>query len=200
MDAKHYLYYTIDLMLNLVIYLFFLLLELAVAIIFCGYFITLIYSSIKGAPYVPTKFKELERFLKQAGLKKGKTFLELGSGDGRVVRTAVKKYGVKGIGVDANTVLNKVAAFKAKREKLKDIQFITTDMVGYKLPQADYIYLFLFPELMERIKPELEKAIKNGTIIISHGFKVKNWESRVYKMIENRPFNTYYYRFNRRSS
>jgi len=44
-----------------------------------------------GSPYVATRKKRIEEILKEVELKKGKLFIELGSGDGRIVRTAVSK-------------------------------------------------------------------------------------------------------------
>src|SRR3989344_4872023 len=51
------------------------------------------------APYVPTKLEIIRQILKLAGVKKGKKFYELGSGDGRVVIEAAKlgadSYGIE---------------------------------------------------------------------------------------------------------
>jgi len=150
-----------------------------------------------GAPYVPTKNKELLQFLKEAGLKKGQVFLELGCGDGRVVRTAVKEYGVKGIGIDVNPTLILWAKMKTKFYKVPGVIFRRENVFNTDLKDADVIYLFLMPELVKKLLPKMKKELKKNTLIISHGFKVEGWEKSLFKTIPNKPFPTYYYRFNR---
>lgn len=61
--------------------------------------------AIFGPPFVPTPQKTVNEILKKLNLKKGMVFYDLGCGDGRVVRSAVKHYGVIGIGVDLNPFL-----------------------------------------------------------------------------------------------
>ncbi|NTU73819.1 methyltransferase domain-containing protein [Candidatus Roizmanbacteria bacterium] len=168
-----------------------LLVELIVAFSLCIYAISHVFSSLMGSPYVPTKKKEIEEMLKTAKLKKGQKFLELGSGDGRVVRTAVKMFGVVGQGIDINPTLVWIARFKARLQKLKNITFKTQNIFSTSYKDADVIYLFLMPELIAKMRPKMETEIKPTTIIISHGFKVEGWTP--YQTIVHKPFPTYYY-------
>src|SRR4051812_42036664 len=87
-----------------------------------------IQAEFKGAPYVPTSDKLLMDILNQSHLKKGDKFLELGSGDGRVTRMAVKKFGVYGVGIDINPMLTIYAKYLARKEKIKNIQFKKGDL------------------------------------------------------------------------
>lgn len=150
----------------------------------------LIYSSVKGSPYVPTKSKKILEILKYAYLKKGKLFIELGSGDGRIVRWAVKEYHVKGIGVDINPLL----IFWSKILGGKNVKFEVKNIFDTDLKKADYIYLFLMPKLIEKLTFKMEKELKKGSIVISHGFPIKGWEKKLYKKLEGNPFSTYYYK------
>ncbi len=160
------------------------------------YTLFLIYSSLMGSPYVPTKQKEVEIILAEAGLKKGGKFVELGCGDGRVVRTAVKKYRLKGLGFDINPILTWVARFKARWQHLDSrVVFQTKNIFAVDLTHADYVYLFLMPELIAKLAKKLEKELKKNTLVISHGFKIIGWEDKLYKALSRRPFGTYYYRF-----
>src|ERR1051325_1265516 len=54
----------------------------------------------KIVPYVPTPQEVVDRMLELAEVKKGDVVYDLGSGDGRIVVTAAKKYGVKAIGFE----------------------------------------------------------------------------------------------------
>lgn len=181
-------------MVNLIFYLFFLLILLIFLVSFSIYSLFLIYSSLKGSPFVPTEDKKINQILALAGLKKNQVFYDLGCGDGRVVIEAVKNFKVKGIGIDINPLLIKIAKLKSKIKKIpsEKINFLCQDILKTNLKNGDYIYLFLMPKLIERLKPKLAK-LKKGTIIISHGFKIENWESKLIKEKKDRPFSTYYY-------
>ncbi len=183
-------------MLFLIGYLLLLIILLFFLIFLSIYTFSLIYSSSKGAPYVPTNRKTILEILKESNLKKGKTFIELGSGDGRVTRLAVERFGVKGIGFDINPLLVFWSNFLAKLT-IKDGQriiFVRKNILEANLNHADYLYLFLLPDLIKKIKPKFEKELKKGTIIISHGFPILGWEKKCVKKIANNPFPTYYYK------
>lgn len=181
-------------MLYLIGYLFLLLIELVFSIAVCAYTLALLISAIKGAPYVPTKESELMFIFTQAGLKKGQTFLELGSGDGRVSRFAVKHFGVKGRGVDVNIFLIWLARLKTRWQKLKGVSFERGNVFTYDFKKPDVLYQFLMPEMIVKLAPRFAKELKKGTLIISHGFKIPNWEKHLVKSLERKPFPTYYYR------
>lgn len=162
------------------------------------YTLSLFYSSLKGSPYVPSKQKELEYILKEAPLKKGKIFIELGCGDGRVVRTAVKKYRVKGIGIDVNPLIIHYARFLTCRQKIS-CEFLTQNLLDSDYRKADYIYLFLMPDLLKKLLPFLENQLKKNAVVISHGFKLHDWEQYLFKTISHVPFPTYFYQFSART-
>jgi len=153
----------------------------------------LIYSQLKGSPYVPTKQKDVEVILNELQIKKGQIFYELGCGDGRVVRTAVIKYDVKGIGIDINPVLLVWARLLA-RIKSTSVIFRKENILETDLRKVDYVYLFLMPKLINKLTPKMLKELKKTSIIVSHGFKIENWPKKPYKTILGKPFYTYFYR------
>ncbi len=178
---------------TLIIYFLALFLELIFLGGFAVIIFSLIYSTLKGAPYVPTSTRQLDLILEKAKLKKNQVFLELGCGDGRVVRTAVKKYHVKGIGVEINPLLFFWAKLLAKFKKT-NIHFSRLDIESQNLPGADIIYIFLMPKLIEKISPELLKQLEKGTLIISHGFKIKALSRYQRFKLFQKPFPTYFYK------
>ncbi|MCX7956042.1 MAG: methyltransferase domain-containing protein [Patescibacteria group bacterium] len=179
-------------MFAFLIYFLILIFLLFFLIFMTIYIISLIYSSLKGSPYVATKNQRINEILKNASLKKGKIFIELGSGDGRVLREAVKKYKVIGIGFDINPLLvywSKILSFG-----IKNIEFKIQDILKADLKKADYLYLFLMPELIEKLRLKMNNELKKGTIVISHGFKIQGWEKKLFKTIKSNPFWTFYYK------
>jgi len=175
--------------MQIILILFELVFSASIAI----YAVSMLYSQLKGAPYVPSNQKEIEELLKLAGLKPKQLMIELGSGDGRVLRTAVKNYKVQGIGIDVNPVLNSWATFLAKRQKLLNIKFISKNIFDYDLSKADAIYLFLMPELIDKLENKFNHEIRPKTIVISHGFEIKFWKKYLIKKRDHKPFPTYYY-------
>lgn len=163
------------------------------------YTLSLIYSSWMGSPYVPSKQKEVDTFLKEAHLKPNKVFIELGCGDGRVVRTAVSKYKVKGIGVDINPLIIKWARFLANQKQINNIDFRVENIFKTDLAKADYVYIFLMPDPIKKLTSKLQKELKNNTLVISHGFNIVGWESYLIKKIPHTPFPTYFYQYKRSS-
>lgn len=181
-------------MIPIILYVCVLFLELLFFIGISFWFIGMIYSSIMGAPYVATKKNEIDIILKKANLVPGKLFIELGSGDGRIVRSAVRNYKVRGIGIDINPLLVILSRIKARREKLTNIRFEKRNIRNVNLREADYVYIFLMPVLVDRMKDKLQRELKKGTLIISHGFKILWWKDKLVKTIKHSPFPTYYYR------
>lgn len=159
------------------------------------YGISLIFSSLMGAPYVPTKNKLAIEILKEVKFKKNGLFVELGSGDARITRTAVKNYPVRGMAVDVNGLLiiwSKILSrFDGTRNR---IDFIAKNILSVDLKKADYIYLFLFPALIDKLLPKFGEELKTGTIIISHGFPISKYKNKLIKQVDRTPFPTYYYK------
>lgn len=182
-------------MIYLILYLTFIFFLLIFLILISGYTLSLIYSSIKGSPYVATQSKRILEILENAHLKKGKLFIELGSGDGRVVRKVVKKYQVKGIGIDINPLLVFWSSLLSNLDSSqpKSIVFQRKNIFDVDLTKADYVYIFLMPKLIEELTPKLDKELKKGAIVISHGFPFKSWQKKLFKKLDRVPFPTYYY-------
>lgn len=148
-----------------------------------------------GAPYVPTQNKLTLDILKEVKFKKNGLFIELGSGDARITRTAVKNYSVYGMAVDVNLLLILWSKFLSKLDGTRSrIDFVTKNILAISLTKADYIYLFLFPALIDKLLPKFKKELKKGTIIISHGFEIVEFKKKLIKKVPRNTFPTYYYR------
>lgn len=180
-------------MVAVILYFAAILAELVFAIGFSILTISFIYSSLKGSPYVPTRQKEIDRILKNTQLKPDQNFLELGCGDGRVCRRAASVYTMKALGVDVNTLLIWYAKLITKIKKVPNVEFRSQNIFVTDLSHADVVYLFLMPKLISQLVPKLERELKKKVIVISHGFKIVEWQNRLSKKISGKPFPTYYY-------
>ena len=180
-------------MLAIILYFAAIFSELIFAIGFTIVILSFIYSNLKGSPYVATRQREIDKILKNANLKARQNFLELGCGDGRVSRRAAILYQVKAIGVDVNPLLIWCARFFTKLKSVKNTKFIRQNIFATDISKADVIYLFLMPKLLQLLLPKFEEELKHQALVISHGFKIVEWQDRLIKKIEGKPFSTYYY-------
>ena len=122
--------------------------------------------------FVPTPQDAVEKMLELAEVKKGDVVYDLGCGDGRIVVTAAKKHGAKGIGIDIDP--QRIAESKENVrtngvEKLVTIK--NADIFEETFSDATVITLYLLPSLNVKLIPQLEK-LKPGTRIVSYQFNM----------------------------
>jgi ribosomal protein L11 methylase PrmA len=161
------------------------------------YMLFLIYSSLMGSPYVASKKNQLSTILREIPFSKKMKFLDLGCGDGRVVMSVAKEYGIEALGVDINPMIIAWAKFKTQLAQIPTAKYKVENIFKTNLVDFDVIYLFLMPKLLLKLKRKLQKETKNGVLIISHGFKIDGWEKYCFKTLNGRPFNTYFYRLSK---
>jgi ribosomal protein L11 methylase PrmA len=145
-------------------------------------------------PFVPTNEKVVSAMLKLAAVKEGETVYDLGCGDGRIVITAVKEFKAKrGLGVDFNPERLKDCEKRMKDEKLTDEQrkaltFKQGDvlkMTAEDFKDVDVVTLYLLPEVNLRLRPVLQKGLKNGARIVSHDFDMGDWKADKEEKVES---------------
>jgi protein-L-isoaspartate O-methyltransferase len=123
--------------------------------------------------YVPTPQPVVDRMLQMAQVKKGDVVYDLGCGDGRIVITAAKKFGVRAYGFDIDP--DRVAEAKAnvKAAKLENLVTIEQkDIFTLDLSPASVVTLYLLPKLNVRLIPQLEQ-LEPGSRVVSHDFAME---------------------------
>lgn len=120
--------------------------------------------------YVPTPYDVVRKMLEIAEVKKGDVVYDLGCGDGRIVVTAAKKYGVKAVGFDIDPERIKEAKENVQKNKVEHLVRIEQkDIFTLDLSEATVVTLYLLPQLNVKLIPQLEK-LKPGSRIVSHDF------------------------------
>jgi protein-L-isoaspartate O-methyltransferase len=157
-----------------------------VAAFFFLYFASFGQEDDKLAPYYPTPPVIVERMLQYGELKKGEKMFDLGSGDGRVVIMAAKKFGADATGVEIDDSLYKQSSAEIKRQGLENkARIIHGDVLKQNYATADLITVYLLPGSNEKIRPLLEKQLKKGTRIVSHDFEIAGWTPEKKEDIED---------------
>jgi ribosomal protein L11 methylase PrmA len=127
--------------------------------------------------YVPTPPEVVDEMLRMVNVHKGDVVYDLGCGDGRIVITAAKKYGVRGVGIDIDPERIKESEDNARREGVsKLVKFRQEDLFEADIREATVVTLYLLDRLNEKLRPKLLRDLKPGTRIVSHAFRMGDWE------------------------
>jgi precorrin-6B methylase 2 len=128
-------------------------------------------------PYVPTPENVVAEMLKLAGVKSGDMLFDLGSGDGRIVITAAKEHGARGVGIDINPQRIKEANENAQKAGVNGrVQFRNNDLFKEDISSASVVTLYLLPSVNMKLRPKLWKELKPGTRVVSHDFDMGDWK------------------------
>lgn len=128
-------------------------------------------------PYVASKPAVVQAMLQLAQVNKDDLIYDLGCGDGRIIITAAKEYGAKGVGVDIDPNRIKEANRNAQKEGVSDkVQFIQQDLFEVDFSKASVVTLYLLPYVNLKLRPKLLAQLKPGTRVVSNEFDMGDWE------------------------
>jgi SAM-dependent methyltransferase len=129
-------------------------------------------------PYVPTTEAAVREMLKLAKVQKSDILYDLGCGDGRIVITAAKQFGTRGVGIDIDPQRVKEARENAKKEGVEHlVRFEEKDLFDADFHEATVVTLFLLPKINLRLRPKLMKELKPGTRVVSNTFDMGDWKA-----------------------
>src|ERR1051326_1019422 len=131
----------------------------------------------KDVIWVPTPEEVVDRMLTMAQVTPNDFVVDLGSGDGRTVIMAAKKFGAKALGIEYNPEIVKLSQENAQKAGVSDrAQFRRADIFATDFSQATVITLYLLPALNMKLRPTI-LAMKAGTRVASHSFTMEDWEA-----------------------
>ena len=130
-------------------------------------------------PFVPTPYVVIEEMLRLAKVTPQDYVMDLGSGDGRVLITAAKRYGASGMGVDLDgDLVAESQASAAEAGVAGRVTFQQQDLFKTDFSRATVITMYLLPGVMMRLQPRL-LDLKPGTRLVSHDFRLGDWKPDV---------------------
>ncbi len=126
-------------------------------------------------PFVVTPDGVTLAMLELAGVRAGDHVIDLGSGDGRIVILAARRFGATGLGVEIVDDLVQRSRASAARAGVADrVEFRTEDLFTTDLSRATVITMYLLPEVNLQLRPRL-LALRPGTRIVSHDYDLGDW-------------------------
>jgi SAM-dependent methyltransferase len=135
--------------------------------------------------FVPTPEEVVESMLRMAKVTDRDFVIDLGSGDGRIVIAAAKKYGARGLGVDLDPQRIKEAQDNVKAAGVGDkVEFRQQNLFETDLSKASVLTMYLLPRLNLQLRPAL-LDLKPGTRLASHAFDMGDWRADRHERIGN---------------
>ena len=136
--------------------------------------------------FVPTPEEVVMEMLNTARVTQNDIVYDLGCGDGRIVITAAKIFGARGLGVDIDPVRIKASNENAQKIGVTDrVRFIERDLFKTDISEATVVFLYLLTELNIKLRPKLFKELKPGTRIVSHEFDMGDWKPDKAEVVRN---------------
>ncbi|MFI5113373.1 MAG: SAM-dependent methyltransferase [Terriglobales bacterium] len=133
-------------------------------------------SDTKLAPYFPTPETIVEKMLQLGGLKAGEKMFDLGSGDGRIVIMAARKFKAEAVGVELDASLVKLSTDKIRTLGLSaTAHIIEGDLLEQDYSSADLLTIYLLPVAIGKVTPILDKQLKKGARVVAHDFEFFQW-------------------------
>jgi SAM-dependent methyltransferase len=130
----------------------------------------------EDVPFVVTPDNVTLAMLELARVGPRDYVIDLGSGDGRIVIAAAKRFGARGLGVEIDPGLVKVSRDSAKKAGVADrAEFREQDLFLTDLEPASVVTLYLLPEVNLQLRPHI-LALKPGTRVVSHDWDMGDWQ------------------------
>ena len=158
---------------------------------------TLLLSLALGAPqvrrqpdihFVPTPPEIVDAMLDLAGVTANDVVYDLGSGDGRIVIAAARRFGARGVGIELDPRLVAEARQIAQGVGVANrVTFIEADIFDTNISGATVVTLYLLTSVNERLRPKLTRELRPGARIVSHQFGMGDWKPDRELVLDGRP-------------
>ena len=134
--------------------------------------------------FIPTPFEDIDAFFELAPVSSDDVVYDLGCGDGRIVITAAKETGCRGVGIDIDPIRIKESRENAIKAGVSDrVEFILSDLFEADISQATVVTLYLLSKVNLRLRPKLFRELSPGTRVVSHDFDMGQWDPEESKFL-----------------
>ncbi len=131
---------------------------------------------IDAGPYVPSPDSAVAAMLREANVGPDDYLIDLGSGDGKIVRTAASVFGARGMGVEIQDHLVALSNELAKKEGTADrVRFVRQDLFKTDLSPATVVTMYLLPHTVNQLQDKLLAELRPGARVVSHDYGLAGW-------------------------
>ncbi|HSQ79442.1 MAG TPA: class I SAM-dependent methyltransferase [Candidatus Bathyarchaeia archaeon] len=147
------------------------------------------------APWVPTPQAIVDRMLELAAVTNRDVLYDIGCGDGRIVITAARRYGTRGVGIDIDKAMIAESERNAKAAGVeRQVKFLGMDATKADISEATVVSLYLLPESNALMAPILESQLRPKSRVVCHNYTIPGWEAKQvrYETIQDENGDTHY--------
>lgn len=128
-------------------------------------------------PFAPTEERIVREMLELSEVGKNDRLYDLGCGDGRIIVTAARDYGARGVGIELDGLRLEQARQNAKWNGVRHmLTLIEDDLLAADISEATVVALYLLPAFNLELRPRLLNELQPGTRIVSHAFDMGDWQ------------------------
>jgi len=133
-------------------------------------------SPVDAGPYVPSPDSAVSAMLREADVGPNDYLIDLGSGDGKIVRTAASVFGARGMGVEIQEQLVALSNELAQKEGTADrAWFVKQDLFKTDISQATVVTMYLLPQTVNMLREKLLGELRPGARVVSHDYGLAGW-------------------------
>lgn len=143
--------------------------------------------------FVPLPMDTVRQMLKLAKIKKSDVLYDLGSGDGRTVIEAAKRYGIRAVGIECGDLIYAISKLNVRLRKMENkVKLIKNDFFKENISDATVVTFYLTPKLNRLLKLKLKRDLRRGTRVVSAAHEMPGWKP--VRKIKTGHFWTYLYK------
>jgi SAM-dependent methyltransferase len=131
------------------------------------------------APWVPTPQPVVDRMLEIASVSGKDVLYDIGCGDGRIVITAARRYGARGVGIDIDKgMIDESEKDAASAGVGRQVKFLCMDATKADISEATVVSLYLLPESNALMRPLLDAQLRPKSRVVCHNYTIPGWEGK----------------------
>jgi len=131
------------------------------------------------APWVPTPQPVVDRMLELAGVTGKDVVYDIGCGDGRIIITAARRYGARGVGIDIDPAMIEESERGARSAGVeRQVKFVCMDATKADISEATVVSLYLLPESNALVRPLLDAQLRPKSRVVCHNYSIPGWEGK----------------------
>jgi predicted RNA methylase len=149
---------------------------IALEFFFAGFMIWIAWSSIFGAPWIPTPKNKARSMLELAEVGQEDTVYDIGSGDGRIIIMAASEFGARSFGIEMDPLRVLWSRVSIRRKGLSQmVEVLRENFFKSSIEEATVITVYQGVGVNKKLREKFSKELKPGTRVVSYRFRFQGW-------------------------